>query len=110
MRPTARADELSREEINAAASAFERKIERYEPRFIAFLGKMAISGMSGKRDIQWGLQPETFGGSRAWVLPNPSGLNRAYSLDALVIAYRELRVAIASPSSDRKHDELVRAP
>lgn len=109
-RPTARAGELSREEIKAAASAFERKIERYEPRFIAFLGKMAISGMSGKRDIQWGLQAETFGGAPAWVLPNPSGLNRAYSLDALVIAYRELRVAIASSSSARKHDERVRAP
>jgi double-stranded uracil-DNA glycosylase len=105
-RPTARADELSREEIKAAASAFERKIERYEPRYIAFLGKMAISGMSGKRDIEWGLQPKTFGGARAWVLPNPSGLNRAFSLDALVIAYRELRVAIASAGSAREYDEL----
>jgi double-stranded uracil-DNA glycosylase len=92
-RPTARADELSRPEIEAAASQFESKVRRYAPQIIAFLGKAAISGMSGKRDIHWGLQPAGFGGARAWVLPNPSGLNRAFSLDALASAYRELCIA-----------------
>jgi TDG/mug DNA glycosylase family protein len=95
-RPTARADELSRSEIEAAARAFERKIESYAPRYIAFLGKIALSAMSGERDIQWGLQQKRFGGARAWVLPNPSGLNRAYSLESLVSAYRELYAAVAS--------------
>jgi TDG/mug DNA glycosylase family protein len=28
------------------------------------------------------------------VLPNPSGLNRAFQLDDLVAAYREMRVAV----------------
>jgi TDG/mug DNA glycosylase family protein len=97
-RPTARAGELSQLEIEAAASDFQRKIAHYAPRYIAFLGKMAISAMSGRRDIQWGLQADTFGGARAWVLPNPSGLNRAYSLDSLVSAYRELYAAVASSS------------
>lgn len=92
-RATARADELSRAEIRAAAAQFELKIQEYTPRFVAFLGKMALAEMSGKRDIQWGLQASKFGGARAWVLPNPSGLNRAFSLDALVSAYRELRIA-----------------
>jgi double-stranded uracil-DNA glycosylase len=97
-RATARADELSGWEFAAAAAEFERKIERYAPHCVAFLGKMAISAMSGKRDISWGLQPTTFGGARSWVLPNPSGLNRSYSLDALVIAYRELRLAVKAAS------------
>ena len=92
-RPTARADMLSRPEIVAAASAFEEKIARIAPRHIAFLGKMALSAIKGKRDIEWGLQAETFGGARTWVLPNPSGLNRSFSLDALVSAYRELHAA-----------------
>lgn len=92
-RATARADELSGAEIQAAAAQFELKIQRYAPRFVAFLGKMALAEMSGKRDIQWGLQSSKFGGARVWVLPNPSGLNRAFSLDALVSAYRELRIA-----------------
>ena len=93
-RPTARADQLSRWEIKAAALEFERKIARYAPRYIAFLGKMAVCELSDKRDIGWGPQNVTFGGARIWVLPNPSGLNRAFSLDALVDAYRELRLAL----------------
>lgn len=93
-RPTARADELSQGEFKAAAVEFELKIEQYAPQCVAFLGKMALCAMSGKRDIDWGLQPATFGGTRVWVLPNPSGLNRGFSLDALVIAYRELRLAV----------------
>ncbi|QCP52701.1 G/U mismatch-specific DNA glycosylase [Trinickia violacea] len=95
-RPTAQAAELSRAEIELAGDAFRRKIERYAPRHIVFLGKMALSAISGTRDIAWGLQTEPFGGARAWVVPNPSGLNRAFDLDALVTAYREVRVAVAS--------------
>jgi TDG/mug DNA glycosylase family protein len=98
-RPTARADELSQWEFKAAATEFERKIERYAPQCVAFLGKMALSAMTDTRDIHWGLQPATFGGARAWVLPNPSGLNRTFSLDALVTAYRELRLAVAPAGS-----------
>jgi double-stranded uracil-DNA glycosylase len=99
-RPTARADELSRAEIEAAASEFESKIRRYAPACVAFLGKAALSGMSGKRDIEWGLQATDFGGARSWVLPNPSGLNRAFSLDALASAYRELRVSVMASILD----------
>ncbi|MFM0153899.1 G/U mismatch-specific DNA glycosylase [Paraburkholderia sediminicola] len=98
-RPTARADELSQSDFKAAAVEFERKIERYAPQCVAFLGKMALCAMSGKRDIDWGLQPTAFGGARAWVLPNPSGLNRGFSLDALVTAYRELRLAVTPAGS-----------
>ncbi|MFM0674193.1 G/U mismatch-specific DNA glycosylase [Paraburkholderia sediminicola] len=98
-RPTARADQLSHWEFKSAATEFERKIEGYAPQYVAFLGKMALSAMSGSRDILWGPQPATFGGARVWVLPNPSGLNRTFSLDALVIAYRELRLAVAPPGS-----------
>jgi double-stranded uracil-DNA glycosylase len=98
-RPTARADELSRSEIEAGAAQFEAKIRHYAPGVIAFLGKAAIAAMSGRREIEWGLQPTGFGGARAWVLPNPSGLNRAFSLDALAAAYRELHIAVHEPAS-----------
>jgi TDG/mug DNA glycosylase family protein len=96
-RPTARADQLTSFEIKAAAEAFEQKIRQHAPQYIAFLGKMALSAITGKRNIEWGAQAEPFGGARAWVLPNPSGLNRSFSLDALVSAYRELRITVASP-------------
>ncbi len=89
-RPTARAEELSAREFPAAAAQFEQKITRYAPRFVAFLGKAAYSALSDRRDVAWGSQPAAFGGAAAWVLPNPSGRNRAFSLDQLVGAYREL--------------------
>ncbi|PQV54017.1 G/U mismatch-specific DNA glycosylase [Paraburkholderia sp. BL21I4N1] len=95
-RATARAAELSRSEIERAGEAFQRKIEQYAPRYVAFLGKMAFSALSGAPNPEWGRQATPFGGAHAWVLPNPSGLNRGFSLDALVAAYREARLAVAS--------------
>ena len=95
-RATAQAADLSRSEIELAAGAFQRKIERYAPGHVAFLGKMAFSAISGAPTLEWGRQAARFGGACAWVLPNPSGLNRGFSLDALVAAYREARIAVAS--------------
>jgi TDG/mug DNA glycosylase family protein len=89
-RPTARADQLSMHEFTAAAAAFEEKITRYAPRFVAFLGKAAYCALSGQRDVAWGLQPQAFGNASVWVLPNPSGRNRAFTLGQLVDAYRQL--------------------
>jgi TDG/mug DNA glycosylase family protein len=94
-RATARADELSKHEFAAAAEYLEQKIKHYAPRYIAFLGKAAYSALSKQREISWGPQTTTFGGAAVWVLPNPSGLNRGFSLDDLVQAYRQLRLAAA---------------
>lgn len=93
-RATAGADELSPAEFIAAAKGFRRKIARYAPRYVAFLGKAAYAGLSGQRDVAWGLQPARMEGAAVWVLPNPSGRNRAFSLDALVEAYRQLYLAM----------------
>jgi TDG/mug DNA glycosylase family protein len=89
-RPTSRAEQLSTQEFLAAAAQFERKITHYAPGFVAFLGKAAYSALSGRREIAWGSQPTALGGVAVWVLPNPSGRNRAFSLDRLVTAYRQL--------------------
>lgn len=93
-RPTARADQLSPAEFTAAASGFQRKVARQAPRFVAFLGKAAYSGISGQRNIPWGLQPDRMAGAAVWVLPNPSGRNLAFTLDRLVEAYRELYLTV----------------
>jgi TDG/mug DNA glycosylase family protein len=90
-RPTTRADEIRSEEFRQARQGFEAKMRRYAPRVIAFLGKRAFSAMIGKPEIAWGRYPEQFAGAIAWILPNPSGLNRNFPLDALVAAYAELR-------------------
>lgn len=92
-RPTARADELSTAEFRAAAAALKQKIARYRPGCIAFLGKVAYGALAGRTAVTWGRQPETIHGSTVWVLPNPSGRNRAFALAELVGAYRALRLA-----------------
>ncbi len=86
-RPTTRADELSPDEFRDGSKSFEMKMEHYKPRYIAFLGKAAYQGFSRKKEVSWGLQEGNIAGATVWILPNPSGLNRAFQLPALVAAY-----------------------
>jgi TDG/mug DNA glycosylase family protein len=92
-RPTVRASELTSHEFHEAAGELERKLTRYRPRYLAFLGKPAFAAIFRQGRVNWGKQSIRFGGAEVWVLPNPSGLNRAFSLDALVSSYRDLRTA-----------------
>jgi TDG/mug DNA glycosylase family protein len=92
-RPTAGADEISVSEFTAASAALDLKIQAHKPQFIAFLGKKAYGAIVGRSVVEWGRQTEMFGTAGAWVLPNPSGRNRGFSTDALVSAYRDLRLA-----------------
>jgi len=57
------------------------------------LGKKAYEQAFSQRGVNWGKQKITIGATEVWVLPNPSGLNRA-TLDKLVEAYRELDEAL----------------
>jgi TDG/mug DNA glycosylase family protein len=95
-RPTVSATDLSRADYIAAQPAFERKIAKYSPRYLAFLRKPACSVFLNQRDLSWGLQPATIGGSAVWVLPGPSGLNRSFTIGRLTDAYRELFEEVAS--------------
>jgi double-stranded uracil-DNA glycosylase len=97
-RPTVSAAELSRADYIAARPVFSRKIAKYRPRYLAFLGKAACSVFFGQPNLSWGLQPLTLSGSAVWVLPNPSGLNRAFTLRKLTVAYRELFDAVSLPA------------
>jgi double-stranded uracil-DNA glycosylase len=94
-RPTVSATDLTRADYIAARPLIERKIAKYKPRYLAFLGKPALSAFLNHRDISWGLQRGAFGGSVVWVLPNPSGLNRAFTIGMLTNAYRKLFEAAA---------------
>ena len=94
-RPTRRANELSQAELVVAAAMLERKIASFAPRHVAFLGKAAYAAIVKNPKVEWGPQGAPFAGASVWVLPNPSGLNRNFSLDALVAAYRKMRVAIS---------------
>lgn len=90
-RPTPRASDITADEFRQARTTFEAKMRRYQPRVVAFLGKRALSAMLATNDLAWGRQSTAFADTTAWVLPNPSGLNRGFTLEALVGAYQELR-------------------
>jgi TDG/mug DNA glycosylase family protein len=98
-RATARADQLSKEEFNHALETFRNKMTEYQPNIIAFLGKAAYQSFSGKKKVLWGLQPEDFCGTKVWILPNPSGLNRGFNMEQLVSAYSEFHQYISRNNS-----------
>jgi TDG/mug DNA glycosylase family protein len=93
-RPTKSAIDVSSSEYRNVRLVFETKIQRYAPRCVAFLGKRALSAMTGQSHLDWGERADGFAGAMAWILPNPSGRNRTFTLDALVQAYSELRIAL----------------
>jgi TDG/mug DNA glycosylase family protein len=94
-RPTRSAGEVRRSEFLDEAGAFTRKMAHYRPHTIAFLGKAAYQAITGSRHLEWGPQPGSFGTAHVWLLPNPSGLNRAFGLDELVRQYGLLRAEVA---------------
>jgi TDG/mug DNA glycosylase family protein len=93
-RETRRADELSPDEIRAAWPAFEARIRHYAPAAIGLLGKRALSTMLNRKDVAWGPQSVRVAGAITWVLPNPSGRNRAFTMDGLVSLYAAFRKAL----------------
>lgn len=94
-RATATADEVADDELRRGAAALPRRLGRFHPRAVAILGIGAYRTGFGRKAAGIGPQEETLGTARLWVLPNPSGLNAHYQLDALVERFRELRSALA---------------
>jgi TDG/mug DNA glycosylase family protein len=93
-RASARADELSEEELRAGAKILERKVKQYQPECIAFLGVTAYRTSFQRPRAGLGLQPERLRDAKLWVLPSPSGLNAHHSAADLARLFGELRRAI----------------
>lgn len=103
-RATPAAADVSRSEMRDARAALEKKIRRYAPRVVAFLGKAAFAAMTDDPKVPWGRQVDHFGGAVAWVLPNPSGRNRSFRTEALVQAYGALRAYVEAAGWNRTSD------
>ena len=91
-RATARADELTDDELRAGGQRLEAKVKRWRPTVVAFVGIGPYRIVSGINDARVGLQKVLFGSSHAWVLPNPSGLNAHYQPAALAQLFADLRL------------------
>jgi double-stranded uracil-DNA glycosylase len=94
-RSTAKAEELSREELVDGQRHLVAKVKRYKPCCLAILGISAYRTAFQKPAALIGEQPERIGTTAVWVLPNPSGLNAHYPPLKLVEEFRRLRDSYA---------------
>ncbi len=92
-RATAAAAELTPEELVEGGKELARKVRKYKPRYLAVVGIGAYRTAFARPKAKLGLQPETIGETKIWVLPNPSGLNANYQPGQLVELFGQLRLA-----------------
>jgi TDG/mug DNA glycosylase family protein len=90
-RSTRAASEISSDELVAGGHRLVRKARRYRPGFVTVVGVTAFRQAFAAPLAQVGPQEAPLGGARAWVLPNPSGLNAHYQLPELIEAFGALR-------------------
>jgi TDG/mug DNA glycosylase family protein len=100
-RATARADELTDDEIRAGHPRLLRTVRRWRPGWVAVLGVTAYRVAFAAPKAQVGDQHQDLGGARLWVLPNPSGLNAHYQQPDLTAAYAQLRTAMETSPPKR---------
>jgi double-stranded uracil-DNA glycosylase len=92
-RATARASELSREELREGGERLLRFVAEHRPEVVAIAGISAYREAFGERAAVLGRQPETldsaaeWSGAALWVVPNPSGLNAHETVATLAAAY-----------------------
>lgn len=87
-RATARADQVADDELRAGAARLVDKVRIWRPRVVGIVGIGAYRTAFGPRDAAVGPQAERCAGAELWALPNPSGLNAHYQVDALARLYR----------------------
>jgi TDG/mug DNA glycosylase family protein len=91
-RATPGIDTISQEEYVAGLRVLRRKVRRWKPALVAFVGVSLyrfVGGIKGR--IALGEQPERFEGARVFVLPNPSGRNANFSYAEMLAAFTSLR-------------------
>ncbi|MFD7628864.1 G/U mismatch-specific DNA glycosylase [Streptomyces sp. NPDC059851] len=100
-RATARADELSTEELIEGGRVLRAKVERLRPQWLAVAGVTAYRTAFGEKKASIGPQEQTIGSTRIWALPNPSGLNAHWTAETMAREYARLRAAARADSEDR---------
>lgn len=91
-RETPGIDTLSAAECAAAVEILRRKVRRFKPEIVAFVGISLYRWVfPTKKAVQLGVQREKLEGSEVFVLPNPSGRNASFSYAEMLAAFRKLR-------------------
>ncbi|MEN8706414.1 MAG: mismatch-specific DNA-glycosylase [Nocardioides marinisabuli] len=89
-RATAKASELTRDELVEGGERLRALVAGVRPRVVAVAGVTAYRSAFGQPKAQVGRQPEPLAGSELWVVPNPSGLNAHETVATLAEAYAEV--------------------
>ena len=96
-RATPGIDSLRAEEFVAGARALRRKVRRWKPEVVAFIGVTVFRAVyRTPAPFSVGLQPDPFEGARVFVLPNPSGRNANFTYAEMLDAYRALAAYLSS--------------
>ena len=93
-RATPGIDTLRPVEYAAGAAILRRKVRRWKPQVVAFVGVTLFRSVFARKTgepVVLGAQAEEFEGARVFVLPNPSGRNANYSYQEMLGAFRGLR-------------------
>lgn len=88
-RPSASSSDLSPAELRDGAAVLREKLLRIAPVFAVFNGKVIYRAFSG-RDCEFGLQPETLGRTKLFVMPSTSARTASYQRADKVAYFREL--------------------
>ncbi len=120
-RATPGIDTLKPREYVAGLRLLRRKVRRWQPAIVAFVGvSLYRFVIAAKGPIAPGPQPGTFEGASLFVLPNPSGRNANFSYAEMLAAFRALGDALhrqpprdvslpSAPASDRCAPPAARA-
>jgi TDG/mug DNA glycosylase family protein len=93
-RATASASELDPGELREGARRLDKKVRRFRPACVAFAGMSAFRTAFRRPRAGLGRQEEQIGDAMVWLLPNPSGAQASYQLDAMVELFLSLRTSI----------------
>ena len=88
-RATARADELSRDEIRRGGSDLAEKVSELRPAVVVVLGITAYRIAFDLPRAKGGWQPGGLGGAELLIAGNPSGLNAHETVASLAASFRE---------------------
>ncbi|WP_460851468.1 mismatch-specific DNA-glycosylase [Nocardioides montaniterrae] len=89
-RATAKASELTRAELEEGGAVLRALVDERRPKVVAVAGITAYRSAYGLPKATMGRQPEDWGASELWVVPNPSGLNAHETVSSLAEAYAEV--------------------
>jgi TDG/mug DNA glycosylase family protein len=92
-RASARADELTPDELAAGGERLRALVADVRPAWLAVVGITAYRAAFAEPRAVVGPQERTLGGTRIWVLPNPSGLNAHWPVEAMTEEFARLRAA-----------------